>query len=422
MSCKVMYTCDHCGKEVSPYINRQWKAGFLTVGSNIDDIHACSKEHLSLALAKVFDIPLDTSTLRLVTEKNDALNAARVAIVDRDNMRARVAELEPRIPANEVTNAERAQYDQTIELQQKRIEGFETSQAVLLERLARIEGPAQRLVDLDNELAEKRDVAAKALFHDSVMRPIEELRGYFGSVKRAEKRGQTIFDFEVERRQRAEKRIVELEKRIAELSTPPTVDGNASDHLDKPVSGSLDLLAYKLVPTFEAAYHAGPNDQVASVRAGLRAVLAALPMPAAQPLTVDGKTPGQVDYEAYSAARLGPDDHGSRWDHLDERTKQWNEAGAKAVLRAFSTQAGQTPSTSTVEALQDVRACVQRNAHDHEEVLAFIDDKLAKIKGIERDTNGSANPHDGCLDCNGTGWSGGNVRNGACDIPLKAKQ
>lgn len=206
MSCKVMYTCDHCGKEVSPYINRQWKAGFLTVGSKIDDIHACSKEHLSLALAKVFDIPLDTSTLRLVTEKNDALNAARVAIVDRDNMRARVAELEPRIPANEVTNAERAQYDQTIELQQKR--------------------------------------------------------------------------------------ITDLEKRIASTPAPPTVDG---------------------------------------------------------------KTPGQVDYEAYSAARLGPDDHGSRWDHLDERTKQWNEAGAKAVLRAFGNQPGQTPPTSAVEVLRRAR-------------------------------------------------------------------
>ena len=127
MSCKVMYTCDHCGKEVSPYIGKQWKAGFLTVGPNIEDIHACSFEHLTLALAKTFYIPLDASTLRLVTEKNDALNAARAAIVECDNMRARLAELEARMPANEVTNAERAQYEAMIELQRKRIEELQAN-------------------------------------------------------------------------------------------------------------------------------------------------------------------------------------------------------------------------------------------------------------------------------------------------------
>ena len=125
MSCKVMYTCDHCGKEVSPYIGKQWKASFLTVKLDIDDIHACSKEHLTLALAKTFDIPLDASTLRLVTEKNEALETARAVIIERDNMRARLAELEARMPANEVTNAERMQYETTIELQQKRIEELE---------------------------------------------------------------------------------------------------------------------------------------------------------------------------------------------------------------------------------------------------------------------------------------------------------
>lgn len=133
MSCKVMYTCDHCGKEVSPYIGKQWKAGFLTVGPNIDDIHACSKEHLTLALAKTFDIPLDASTLRLVTEKNEALETARAVIIERDTMRARLAELEARMPANEVTNAERMQYETTIELQQKRIAELEKRIAELTE-------------------------------------------------------------------------------------------------------------------------------------------------------------------------------------------------------------------------------------------------------------------------------------------------
>lgn len=88
---------------------------------------------------------------------------------------------------------------------------------VLLERLTRIEEPAKRLVDIDNDLAEGRDVTTKASFHDAVMRPIEELRGYFGNVVRAEKRGQTIFDWEVDRRKRVERERNELRERLAKL-------------------------------------------------------------------------------------------------------------------------------------------------------------------------------------------------------------
>jgi hypothetical protein len=59
MSCQIVYKCDHCGAKVSPYINEQWRASFLTVGANIDDVHACSKEHLGLALAKTFGIDVN---------------------------------------------------------------------------------------------------------------------------------------------------------------------------------------------------------------------------------------------------------------------------------------------------------------------------------------------------------------------------
>lgn len=95
-----------------------------------------------------------------------------------------------------------------------RIVELETSNAILIERLDRIEMPARVLVDIDNDLAEGRSVVDKASFHDDAMRPIEKLRVYFGQIKRAEKRGQTIVGVEIERRQRAKKRCVELESRL----------------------------------------------------------------------------------------------------------------------------------------------------------------------------------------------------------------
>lgn len=106
---------------------------------------------------------------------------------------------------------------------------------VLRERLARVEGPAQKLVDIDNDLAEGRNVAAKATFHDRVMRPIEELRVYFGNVVRAEKRGQTIFDVEVERRKRAEREAIELRTKLGnvlkELATAHALRKDAEQSL-----------------------------------------------------------------------------------------------------------------------------------------------------------------------------------------------
>ena len=170
-------TCDHCGNEVPSVYDKRFTFMATNAVAEMGTIDACSKEHLGIALAKMFGIGINGEATELLDRKQRELtrliDANNCLIGDRDNMRARVAELESRIPAEEVSGAERAQYDQTIKLQQKR--------------------------------------------------------------------------------------IADLERRLAELTTP---------------------------------------------------------------LTVDGKTPRQGDYEAYSAARLGLDDQGSRWDHLDERTKQ----------------------------------------------------------------------------------------------------
>lgn len=87
MTCKTVYTCDHCGKEVPRYIGEQWRASFLTVGDTIDDIHACTKKHLGAALAKLFGLG--------------------------------------QLPANSCTDAERQQYEITIRQKNERIAELE---------------------------------------------------------------------------------------------------------------------------------------------------------------------------------------------------------------------------------------------------------------------------------------------------------
>lgn len=50
--------------------------------------------------------------------------------------------------------------------------------------------------------------------------------------------------------------------------------------------------------------------------------------------TVDGKTPGQVDYEGYTAARFGAcADNFTPWHRLADDFQRFNEAGAQSVLR-----------------------------------------------------------------------------------------
>jgi TolA-binding protein len=57
MSYKAVYTCDHCGADVSQYVGEQWAAHIFTVGPNMPNLHGCSKEHLGFALAKAFGFP-----------------------------------------------------------------------------------------------------------------------------------------------------------------------------------------------------------------------------------------------------------------------------------------------------------------------------------------------------------------------------
>ena len=72
-----------------------------------------------------------------------------------------------------------------------------------------------------------------------------------------------------------------------------------------------------------------------------------------EPLTVDGKTPGQVAYEAFRGCVMN--------QHETEAAKKW-EIAARAVLRAFGNQGGQTPTTNAVEALDKLASYWEKGA------------------------------------------------------------
>ena len=127
MSCEIKYKCDHCGDDVSPYIGKQWRASMLTVGPSMDDIHACSKEHLGFAVANAFGVPIDANAAAIALTRNvlhssNEAKASRIAELeahaatltglasqykaDRDSLEetrrmhsARVIELEKQLPA-----------------------------------------------------------------------------------------------------------------------------------------------------------------------------------------------------------------------------------------------------------------------------------------------------------------------------------
>ena len=115
------------------------------------------------------------------------------------------------------------------------------------------------------------------------------------------------------------------------------------------------------------ACHAGPNDQLASVRAGIRAVLAALPVPIMQPVSVDGKTPGQVFAQISSQVPLSLPLEKAR------------EIIATNLLRAFG-QPRQT-TQDAADALRRVRDRIDYGPTENwrGDMRRIIDDELAKL-------------------------------------------
>lgn len=243
MSCETIYKCDYCNANVSPYVGKQWRATLFTVGPSMDDIHACSKEHMGVALAKAFGIGIDSKCLELLANATAEIinekGKRSEAEIDARLLRERLSDLEARTPANQCTDAERMQFEITIEQKNKRIAELERRQE------------------------------AEAVFHA------------FG----------------------------------------PTI-------IKQAVVEALERLRKRLMPT-DLSEHYNINTQTI-----------------------------QEAFDAETTFLEAP-----------------------------------TPVRGHVHGLGSCAHC---------------------------DTKDFTEPHDGCLDCNGSGWSGGNVRNGACDVPRKA--
>jgi hypothetical protein len=91
MSIKQITTCDHCAKEVQGEPFYATPLGAAYIGQQF---HACSLEHLGIAVAKALGVPVDATTLALVAESNNRLEMARQATIELDAAKARIAQLE----------------------------------------------------------------------------------------------------------------------------------------------------------------------------------------------------------------------------------------------------------------------------------------------------------------------------------------
>ena len=94
MSEKTVITCDHCGIPVENTTKSRFTAMPVNAAYDMPTIDGCSKEHLGLALAKAFGLPIDAKAADLFVEH--AKSEARRVFLETEAKRleARIAELE----------------------------------------------------------------------------------------------------------------------------------------------------------------------------------------------------------------------------------------------------------------------------------------------------------------------------------------
>lgn len=164
----------------------------------------------------------------------------------------------------------------------------------------------------------------------------------------------------------AAKKIAELEKRLAEQSAPPVVDGQASGKELRSVIRSFTAIVPQYAPEWESLSAPAQDDWHQAAKAFIQKV-ACQPTP-----IIDGKTPGQVNRDAYYGLLEGP-------TNVDAY-----EFAAKAVLDTFGKRA-------TREALERVRLAVLV-ALDNAATSAAFDSSIAQIIDAELAKLGTDKP------------------------------
>ena len=94
MSEKTVITCDHCGVTAENTMKFRFTAMFVNGAYDMPNLDACSREHLGLALAKAFGLPIDAKAAELFVEH--AKSEARRVFLETEvkRLEARIAELE----------------------------------------------------------------------------------------------------------------------------------------------------------------------------------------------------------------------------------------------------------------------------------------------------------------------------------------
>jgi hypothetical protein len=96
MSYEVIITCDHCAAKVPEKDTFSCVVWFGMAREK--DTYGCSKEHLGLAVAKVFGVIVDGNMVALAKESNDRLlgwnEALNLGLEEGAKLKARIAELE----------------------------------------------------------------------------------------------------------------------------------------------------------------------------------------------------------------------------------------------------------------------------------------------------------------------------------------
>jgi hypothetical protein len=317
--------------------------------------------------------------LERMGEANAILGGDENELIENTAKRAakRLADLESRTPANEVQNAERTQYETTIEQQRKRIEELDNLRVDADEKHAVAQWYISSLEKWKEDNKRFTDEWHEAIDVLCELWPRDE------PIEANPPQGDWIRRLVAVREKRA---VAELEKELADVRTT-----EQERRLEIASHRGIVAELEKRLADSEASRKAA-DAMVDARQKRIQELEKCLAEATAVP-TVDGKTPGRVLYDEL-------------WKQLSSGNEEMfrMEAGAKAVLRAFGGQA-----------LRRVRERIdvtERMSNDTEygkewihrgETLAIINDELAKLGGQTKSQPTpelrSAAAGDCCMNC-----------------------
>jgi len=230
MSSKTVITCDHCGKEVPNVYDKRFSFMACNAAAELGTIDACSKEHLSLAMAKILGIPVDATTVSIVKESNNRLEMARQATIERDEARKQVYELEKACTDHRDAHDAARNELRSHGTKPKNLPG---AIAFLENKITELEAHTSTLTTLANQYKAERDSLEETCrMHSARVIELEKQRDSSFAETEVErlkdKADNLLFD-----KLRAVERITELEKQLTAANAsrePKTIQDHADTY------------------------------------------------------------------------------------------------------------------------------------------------------------------------------------------------